>query len=162
MRSTHPPAGADIHRTDPALHARWVNPTDVRMPALFQRPWVRFMAAHVIACYACVGAIASYRVLAPDNQPTPKVEPGFHDANGSGFDDADEPDDPWFLKPSIIAVAAPVSVPCLLLVALFLTVASPVEQFPIGLSLTLVALYLVPLGVAYALFRLRARKTGSQ
>jgi len=131
------------------------------MRTLFERPLVRLIAAHVIACYTWVGAVASYKFLATVDRPTPQVEPEFHDANSSGLDDADEPDDPWYLKPSNIAVAAPVSVPCLLLVALFLTILSPVERFPMVLSLTSLALYLVLLGLAYALFRRGVRRAAS-
>jgi hypothetical protein len=127
------------------------------MRTVFQRPFVRLVAAHVIACYVWVGAIALYDVLAPGDRPTPTIEPGFHDADGSGFDDADEPDEPWYLRPWVIAVAAPASVPCLLLVTVVFTVASPVERFPVVGCLILLSLYFVPLGVARALFRGRRR-----
>src|SRR5688572_25621467 len=96
-------------------------PPHPRMRNLFQRPLGRFIAAHIIACYAWVGAIALYDVLSPSARQTPTIEPGFHDADGSGFDDVDEHDDPWYLRRSIIAAAAPLSVPCVLLATVFFT-----------------------------------------
>jgi hypothetical protein len=62
-------------------------------------------------------------------EPTTTITPGFHDANGDGFDDADEPDkDSGYLRSPIIGVFAPVSVPSLLVAAVFFTVASPVAR----------------------------------
>lgn len=114
-----------------------------------RHPAVRFIAAHVFASYAWVGGIAAYNVLTRPDRSAPTVEAGFNDADGSGFDDAHEPGDPWYLRPAVIAVFAPVAVPCLLLLAVFFTVASPVERLPLSTCLALLSLYAIPLRLTY-------------
>jgi hypothetical protein len=132
------------------------------MRNIFLHPGVRFAVAHILVCYLWVGAIVLYSVLTRP-EPTPTIEPGFHDANGDGYDDADEPDeDPWYLRGSVIAISAPVSIPCLLVMAVFLTVASPVEHLPVPACLILLTLYFIPLGLAYLLFGWRRRPRVNQ
>ena len=111
------------------------------MPDLFRNPAVRLVAAHVLACYVWVGAIALYSVLTRP-EPIPTAEPGFRDADGDGFDDADEPDEgPWHLRGPVIAISAPVSVPCLLVVVVFLTAGGLLERLPVSSCLILLSLY---------------------
>ena len=127
------------------------------MRRLLQHPRFRFAVAHILTCYLWVGSVAVYSVLTRP-EPTPTIEPGFHDADGDGFDDADgPPDDPWYFRGPIIAILAPVSVPCLLVVAVVFTVASPVERFPVPALLILLSLYLLPLLAFYTLLGWRRR-----
>ena len=118
---------------------------------------LRFAVAHILTCYLWVGAVAAYSALTRP-APTPTVETAFHDADGDGFDGSEgPPDDPWYLRGPITATLAPVSVPLLLVVAAFFSVASPVERFPAPTVLILVSLYLLPLFALYKLLDWRRR-----
>jgi hypothetical protein len=101
------------------------------------------MAAHVFACYAWVGTLALYN-FASDRADQSSERTSEH------FDE-----DEWYWR--FLAPAAPVTVPCLLGLAVVMTVASPVERIPVSATLILLSLYLIPFALVYKTLSWRLR-----
>ena len=107
-----------------------------------RHPFVRWIVAHVLACYAWVGVLSLYNAVRADDET-------------DAVTTADEDPDEWYWRPWVWVTAAPVSVPIGLLVALMFTVASPVEHFPVAALFAMWAAYLLPMLLLFKLLNSR-------
>ena len=108
-----------------------------------RHPVVRWILAHILACYAWMGIVALFNAVRPyDNPNRALIE--------------DEPP-AWYERKATVIAGAPLVVPVLLVSALTFTVASPVERFPAMLFLIMLVMYVALLLVSARILVRRSR-----